>query len=130
MRVKLFLPVVAVVLTLTACSSHKTLYFSGKTRHWQIKYQANITSQTSESDDTEIRYIGSGHPPKHIQFKIGGSSGSMSLHNGVLILSGSGCSGCSVTRKADKISAKIQWDGKSELTTLKNEPRFKKPIPL
>lgn len=125
MKVKLWMTLCFLILVMAGCFGQKTLDFHGKSEKWEVKYQADIRGEDSESTSFKIRYIGEGEPPEKIAYKIdsvsGGAAGNAHLKSGVLDSAGSSCSGCAITREDHKISVTIEWDGETERMVLEND---------
>ncbi|NJP39412.1 hypothetical protein [Alkalicoccus luteus] len=104
------------LLFVAACQNQDTLHFSNEGDNWEVDYTVNIYDENSQSIDYAIRYIGEESLPETLNYSIGSTTvtGEILSEGGVIEHSGSGCSGCAVTREDDDIEFSIEWDDEHE----------------
>lgn len=115
------------VLILSAYSDDGEEYnFYGEGNNWVVKYETEVTKEREFGDFT-IKYIGKEPVPELFVYKIKsgafdvGSEDTFNVENNVH--SGSiECSNCEVyTTENEKIEAKLEWNGESEIIKLNSK---------
>ena len=114
-----------VVLILSACSDDREKYnFYGESNNWIVKYETEVTKEREFGEFT-IKYIGKEPAPEVFVYKIKSAKldvgiGEETFNNENNIHSFNvECTGCEVyTTENDKIEAKLEWNGKSEIIKL------------
>ncbi|MDR4974606.1 hypothetical protein [Bacillus toyonensis] len=116
------------ILILSACSDDGEKYnFYGEGKNWVVKYETEVTKE-SEFGEYTIKYIGKEPAPKVFAYKIKGASLDVdttedtfneenNVHSGNIE-----CTGCEVyTTENEKIEAKLEWNGHSEIIKLNSK---------
>lgn len=113
------------VLILSACSGGGKAYnFNGEGNNWVVKYETEVTKERELGEYT-IEYIGKEPAPEVFAYKIKSASLDIGIAEDTFneennIHSGNvECTSCEVyTTENEKIEAKLEWNGKSEIIKL------------
>lgn len=115
------------VLILCACSDGVKKYnIDGESSNWIVKYETEVTDEREFGEFT-IKYIGNEPAPEVFVYKIKNPSTSLDVGIGEETFNNENnihsfnveCTGCEVyTTVNDKIEAKLDWNGKSEIIKL------------
>lgn len=117
-----------IILILSACSDGREKYnFYGESNNWIVKYETEVTKEREFGEYT-IEYVGKEPAPKVFVYKIKSASLDVGANEDAFnkennVFSGNiECTGCEVyTSKNEKIEAKLEWDGHSEIIKLNSK---------
>ncbi|KGP91994.1 hypothetical protein N780_15715 [Pontibacillus chungwhensis BH030062] len=109
-------------ITLIACSQN-SFDFIGDSDNWEVTYHVSTKSESSQSSNLEIRYIGNNNPPEQINYKFdnGKEGTNIRLDEGTYKGVNSQCSGCNTTQESEEFVITIEWDEKEEVIDLSSE---------
>ncbi|MED3641841.1 hypothetical protein P4492_32270 [Bacillus thuringiensis] len=119
-----------IILILSACSDGREKYnFYGEGNNWIVKYETEVTKER-EFGEYKIEYVGKEPAPEVFVYKIKNPSTSLDVGIGEETFNNENnihsfnieCTGCEVyTTENDKIEAKLEWDGHSEIIKLNSK---------
>lgn len=109
-------------ITLIACSQNK-YDFTGESHNWEVTYYVSTKSESTQSSNLEIRYIGNNNPPEQINYKFdNGKEGTdIRLDEGIYKGANSQCSGCNTPQESEEFVITIEWNEKEEVIDLSSE---------